>query len=33
MIQVILWLPLAVGLLCFVVPRRAVPISAILGSG
>jgi NADH-quinone oxidoreductase subunit M len=32
-IQVILWLPLAVGLLCFVVPRRAVPISAILGSG
>jgi NADH-quinone oxidoreductase subunit M len=28
-----LWLPLAVGLLCFVMPRRAVAISAILGSG
>ena len=33
MIQVILWLPLAAGLLCFVVPRRAVAILAILGSG
>ena len=32
MIQVMLWLPLAVGLLCFAMPRRAVAISAILGS-
>src|SRR5262245_40410683 len=28
-----LWLPVAVGLACFVVPRRAVSISAVLGSG
>ena len=33
MIQVMLWLPVAVGLVCFVVPRRAVSISAVLGSG
>ncbi len=33
MIQVLLWLPVAVGLVCFVVPRRAVAASAILGSG
>jgi len=31
-IQVMLWLPLAAGLLCFVVPLRAVSVSAILGS-
>ena len=32
MIQVMLWLPLAVGLLCVVLPRRAVPVVAVLGS-
>jgi NADH-quinone oxidoreductase subunit M len=32
MIQVLLWLPLAVGLLCLVVPRRAVPAVATVGS-
>ncbi len=26
MIQILLWLPLAAGLVCFVVPRRAVPL-------
>jgi NADH-quinone oxidoreductase subunit M len=31
-IQVMLWLPVAVGLACFVVPRRAVPILAAGGS-
>jgi NADH-quinone oxidoreductase subunit M len=31
-IQVMLWLPLAAGLLCFAVPRRAVPVAATLGS-
>ncbi len=25
MIQVMLWLPVAAGLVCFAVPRRAVP--------
>ncbi len=28
-IQILLWLPVAIGLLCFVVPRRAVPALAI----
>jgi NADH-quinone oxidoreductase subunit M len=32
MIQVMLWLPVAVGLLCFAVPRRAVPAVATIGS-
>ena len=32
MIQILLWLPLAAGLLCFVVPRRAVPLAAIAGT-
>ena len=32
MIQVLLWLPLAAGLLCFVVPRRSVPVIAVLGT-
>jgi NADH-quinone oxidoreductase subunit M len=32
MIQVLLWLPLAAGLLCFVVPRRGVPVVAVLGT-
>ena len=32
MIQVLLWLPVAAGLLCFVVPRRAVPFVAVLGT-
>src|SRR5205809_5501287 len=27
-----LWLPVAVGLLCFVVPRKAVPVFATIGS-
>jgi len=31
-IQILLWLPVAVGLLCFVVPRRAVPALASAGS-
>jgi len=31
-IQVMLWLPLAVGLLCLLLPRRAVPMVAVLGS-
>jgi NADH-quinone oxidoreductase subunit M len=31
-IQVLLWLPLAAGLLCFAVPRRAVPAIALLGT-
>src|SRR6476620_2995790 len=32
MIQILLWLPLAAGLVCFVVPRRAVPAVALLGT-
>ncbi len=32
MIQVLLWLPLAVGLACVVLPRRAVPGVATLGA-
>ena len=32
MIQVMLWLPLAVGLLCLVLPKRAVPVAAVLGA-
>ena len=32
MIQLLLWLPVAIGLLCFVVPRRAVPALASIGS-
>ena len=32
MIQVLLWLPLAVGLACLVLPRRAVPVAATLGA-
>jgi NADH-quinone oxidoreductase subunit M len=32
MIQVLLWLPLAAGLVCFAVPRRAVPAVALLGT-
>jgi NADH-quinone oxidoreductase subunit M len=31
-IQILLWLPVAVGLLCFVVPRRLVPAAAVLGT-
>jgi NADH-quinone oxidoreductase subunit M len=31
-IQVLLWLPLAAGLLCFVVPRRVVPVVTVLGT-
>jgi len=31
-IQVLLWLPVAVGLLCFAMPRRAVPVVAVLGT-
>jgi NADH-quinone oxidoreductase subunit M len=31
-IQVMLWLPVAVGLLCFVVPWRSVPVVAVLGT-
>ncbi len=32
MIQVLLWLPLAAGLLCFVVPRGVVPVVTVLGT-
>src|SRR3954452_15531470 len=32
MIQILLWLPLAAGLLCFAVPRLAVPAIALLGT-
>ncbi len=32
MIQLLLWLPVAIGLLCFLVPRRAVPALASIGS-
>ena len=32
MIQVLLWLPLAAGLLCFAIPRRVVPVVAVLGT-
>ena len=32
MIQVLLWLPLAVGLVCLLVPRRAVPVVASGGA-
>ena len=32
MIQILLWLPLTAGLVCFVVPRRAVPVVALLGT-
>ncbi len=32
MIQVMLWLPLAVGLLCLVLPKRALPMVAVLGA-
>jgi NADH-quinone oxidoreductase subunit M len=31
-IQVMLWLPVAVGLACFALPRRAVPAAAVLGT-
>jgi NADH-quinone oxidoreductase subunit M len=31
-IQLLLWLPVAVGLLCFLAPRRAVPALASVGS-
>jgi NADH-quinone oxidoreductase subunit M len=31
-IQILLWLPVAVGLLCFAVPRRLVPTVAVLGT-
>jgi NADH-quinone oxidoreductase subunit M len=31
-IQIMLWLPVAIGLLCFAVPRRAVPALASIGS-
>jgi NADH-quinone oxidoreductase subunit M len=31
-IQVLLWLPLAAGLACFIVPRRLVPVIAVLGT-
>jgi NADH-quinone oxidoreductase subunit M len=31
-IQILLWLPVAVGLLCFAVPRRLVPAVAVLGT-
>jgi NADH-quinone oxidoreductase subunit M len=31
-IQVLLWLPVAAGLGCFVVPRRGVPVVAVLGT-
>jgi NADH-quinone oxidoreductase subunit M len=31
-IQILLWLPLAVGLACLVLPRRAVPVVATLGA-
>ena len=32
MIQVLIWLPLAAGLLCFLAPRRVVPLVALLGT-
>ena len=32
MLNVLLWLPLAVGLACFALPRRAVPVAAVLGT-
>ena len=32
MIQVLLWLPLAVGFSCLLVPRRAAPVAATIGS-
>src|SRR5919204_6943942 len=32
MIQLLLWLPVGIGLLCFVVPRKAVPALASIGS-
>jgi NADH-quinone oxidoreductase subunit M len=32
MIQVLLWLPVAAGLACFIVPRRLVPVIAVLGT-
>jgi NADH-quinone oxidoreductase subunit M len=32
MIQVLLWLPLAAGLACFIVPRRLVPVFAVAGT-
>ncbi|OLE37539.1 MAG: NADH-quinone oxidoreductase subunit M [Actinobacteria bacterium 13_1_20CM_3_68_9] len=32
MIQIMLWLPVAVGLLCFVVPWRSVPLVAVVGT-
>jgi NADH-quinone oxidoreductase subunit M len=32
LIQIMLWLPVAIGLLCFVVPRRTVPALASVGS-
>ena len=32
MIQVLLWLPLAIGLVCLLVPRRAVPALATAGA-
>jgi NADH-quinone oxidoreductase subunit M len=32
MIQVLLWLPLAAGLACFIVPRRLVPVIALVGT-
>jgi NADH-quinone oxidoreductase subunit M len=31
-IQVLLWLPVAAGLACFLVPRRLVPVIAVLGT-
>jgi len=31
-IQVLIWLPLAAGLLCFLAPRRVVPLVALLGT-
>jgi NADH-quinone oxidoreductase subunit M len=31
-IQIMLWLPVAVGLLCFVVPWRSVPLVAVVGT-
>jgi NADH-quinone oxidoreductase subunit M len=31
-IQILLWLPLAAGLACFIVPRRLVPVIAVAGT-
>jgi NADH-quinone oxidoreductase subunit M len=31
-IQVLLWLPLATGLLCFIAPRKAVPAISVVGT-